>query len=1041
MGFTTFFINRPIFASVLAMLITLLGGISIPLLPVEQTPDITPPTVRVSTSYPGADATVVARTVAAPIEEQVNGVDDMLYMSSVSGNDGSMTLTVTFRVGTDIDLAAVKVQNRVAAAEAQLPEDVKRLGVITRKQSTSMVMVLEITAPGGDFDSVFLSNYAKIYIVDELNRLDGVGNVTVFGARDFCMRIWLDPTRLEVRGLTVDQVIAAVREQNVQVAAGQIGLPPVPTGQELVYVARTRGRLETAEEFGNIILKSGTGGSLLRLKDVAHVERGAVTYSSYAQHKGSPCAAIGIFQLPGANALAVSEAITATIEELAERFPKGVEYEIGFDATRYIDASIREVLTTLLFACVLVVLTIFVFLQNVRTTIIPTITIPVSLIGTFAVMLALGISINTFSLFGLVLAIGIVVDDAIVVTENTMRIINEEGLSAREAATKAMGQIATAIVATTLVLLAVFVPSTMIAGISGRLYRQFAITISVATVFSSINALTLSPALCALFLRPSPKRPWAPFRLYNRFFAWTTRRYMDTVTRLIRKTATTLLIFLLLSLTTAIGLVELPTGFLPEEDQGYLIVNVELPEGASLERTERVLDEINGILEETPGVRSYITLGGRSLMSGVSSTNGGTVIVPLKDWSERRSPSLSAQGLQARLMERLATIEEGICLAFIPPSIRGLGFAGGFQLELQSRGADLEVLESVANEVVQRGDRHPLLTRMSSSFRATIPQLLIQIDREKVKRLDVPLDSLFRTLQAFMGSYYVNDFTIFGKTYQVRLQGDPAYRDEIRDFYQLNVRNRSGEMVPLGTVLTAEETTGPLAVTRFEMFPSASINGQAAPGFSSGEAMAAVEEILRDVVPPDIGYEWSGISFQEIQAGTTAPLIFTLAVLFVLLVLAAQYESWSIPIAVICSIPLALLGALAATWVRHYDNNIFMQIALVLLVGQASKTAILLVEFAKRSHDGGNGITEAALEACRLRFRPILMTAFSFIFGVAPLVLATGAGSAGRRSMGTAVFGGMLLATVLGVFMIPVFYVVVQRAAEGITARWQRMGH
>ncbi len=1029
-----FFIERPIFASVISIVITLFGLISIPMLPVEQTPDITPPTINVTAFYPGADAETVAETVASPIEDQVNGVEHMLYMSSTSANDGSMELTVTFEVGTDVDMASVLVQNRVSAAMSQLPEEVQRQGVVTRKRSTTIIMFANLISPDGRFDETYLSNYAKTQIVDVLGRVEGVGDVMVFGARDYSMRIWLDPSLLRARGITVEDVIGAIREQNVQVAAGQIGMPPIPEGQKTVYIVRTKGRLKTVDEFNDIVIKTGEGGQMLRVGDVARVELGAQSYSVYSQRNGKPSVAIGVFMTPGANALNVAKGVSEEFVRLKKSFPEGLDYAITYDTTKYISASIKEVVETLIIACILVILTIYIFLQDVRTTIIPSIAIPVSLIGTFAVMLAIGMSINTFTLFGLVLAIGIVVDDAIVVTENVVRIMDEEHLDAKAASIKAMGQITGALIATSLVLMAVFIPSTMVSGITGRMYRQFALTISVATAFSTINALTLSPSLCALFLKQGSKQKHIGFGLFNKVFGWTTNGYMNMLGMTVRRTAFVMCLFVILGMLTLIGFRTLPAGFLPDEDQGYLMVNVEMPEGTALEETHKVMDRVNNFLTNTAGIDSYITLGGYSLLNGFASTNSGFAIAVLKDWSERKTPDLSASGIQMKLMQQLFTINEGISFAFIPPPVHGLGMAGGFEMQLQCRGTpDIEELENVANQLVANASQNPVLTRMNSSFRANIPQIMLHIDREKAKTLNVPMGSIFTTLSGTLGEYYVNDFNLFGKTYQVRVQADERYRDKIERINSLEVRSQSGKMIPLNTLLTVSETTGPINISHFDMYTSATITGQAAPGYSSGEAMAAMAEVAKQTLPPSMGYAWSGMSYQEIQAGTKTSMIFIMGLVCVILVLAAQYESWATPIAVILSVPLALMGAVAATYVRHFDNNIYTQIGLVLLIGQASKTAILIVEFAKQAHERGAGIIEAVLEGSRIRFRPILMTAFTFILGVVPLVYATGAGAAGRQSMGTAVFGGMIAATVLGVFMVPVFFVVVTQAAEWLS--------
>jgi HAE1 family hydrophobic/amphiphilic exporter-1 len=826
------------------------------------------------------------------------------------------------------------------------------------------------------------------------------------------------------------------------VAAGQIGMPPIPKGQKTVYIVRTKGRLKNVDEFKNIVIKTGESGQMLRVGDVARVELGAQSYSIYSQRDGKPAVAIGVFMTPGANALSVAEGVRNEFAKLKKSFPAGLDYAITYDTTNYISASIKEVVETLIIACILVILTIYIFLQDVRTTIIPSIAIPVSLIGTFAVMLAMGMSINTFTLFGLVLAIGIVVDDAIVVTENVVRIMDEEHLDPKAASIKAMGQITGALIATSLVLMAVFIPSTMISGITGRMYRQFALTISVATAFSTINALTLSPSLCALFLKRGTKQHTLGFGLFNKVFGWTTKGYMNMLGMTVRRCTFGMCLFVLLGLLTLIGFRTLPTGFLPDEDQGYLMVNVEMPEGTSLEETHKVMDRVNSFLANTAGIDAYMTLGGYSLLNGYASTNSGFAIAVLKDWSERKTPNLAASGIQMKLMQQLFTINEGISFAFVPPPVHGLGMAGGFEMQLQCRGTpDIEELENVANQLVANASQNPVLTRMNCSFRANIPQIMLKIDREKAKTLSVPMSSIFTTLAGTLGEYYVNDFNLFGKTYQVRVQADAQYRDKIERINSLEVRSQLGKMIPLNTLLTVEETTGPINISHFDMYTSATITGQAAPGYSSGQAMAAMEEVTKQTLPPSMGYAWSGMSYQEIQAGSKTAMIFIMGLVCVILVLAAQYESWATPIAVILSVPLALMGAVAATYVRHFDNNIYTQIGLVLLIGQASKTAILIVEFAKQAHDRGAGILDAVLEGSRIRFRPILMTAFTFILGVVPLVYATGAGAAGRQSMGTAVFGGMIAATILGVLMVPVFFVVVTEGAERLRRFFDRKSH
>jgi len=1031
--FSRFFIYRPIFAAVVSIVIVIIGLITIPLLPIEQTPDITPPTVTVGTSYPGASAEVIAETVALPIEQEVNGVEDMIYMTSKSADDGTMDLTVTFEVGTDIDMATVLVQNRVAIAEPLLPEDVKRQGITTEKKSTNIVLMVNLLSPDGRYDEIFISNYININIKDVLGRIPGVGSVDVMGAKDFGMRIWLDPNLLKARELTTNDVMAAIREQNVQVAAGQIGAPPSPSGQVFQYTINTLGRLSDLEQFEQMIVKVGDDGRLVRVADVARVELGAQAYNWTVDLNGSPSIAVAIYQLPGANALDVAAGVRAMMTTLSARFPEGLEHTIAYDSTMFIEASIAEVTTTLFIAVLLVVLTVYIFLQDFRTTIIPSATIPVSLIGTFAVMMAFGLTLNTLTLFGLVLAIGIVVDDAIVVVENTMRIIDEEGLGSKEATAKAMEQVSGPVVATTLVLLAVFVPTAMIGGITGRLYQQFAITISVATVFSSINALTLSPALCGALLRPTREQHGWFFTGFNRLLDSTTTGYMRVVNVAVRRTFIVMVMFAGLLVMTVLGMVRLPSGFIPDEDQGYFFVQAQLPDGATLERTERVMAEVEEFIEQTPSVADVITINGYSFLDGIVTSNSGAAIVVMEPWGDRPGAELETGAISQALTARLSAIEEGVAFAFIPPPIMGLGNAGGFEFQLQDRGgAGLTMLETVAGDLIQGMHADPSLDRPSSSFRSNVPQLYLELDRTKAQKLGIPLSEIFSTLQAFLGSSYVNDFNIFGRTYRVMIQADHQFRNKVEDINRLEVRDRDGNMIPLSTLTTVHDTVGPQAVFHYNLYNSSTITGQAAPGYSSGQAIAAMERLAANTLPPSMGFEWSGVTFQQLATGNQAPFIFGLAIVFVFLFLAAQYESWGIPFAVILSVPLAVLGAVAATAMRAYDNNVYTQIGLVLLIGLSAKSAILIVEFAKQLHDEGKGIIDAAVEAARLRFRPILMTAFSFILGVFPLVIATGAGANSRRSLGTAVFGGMLVATVLGVILIPVLYVVAQTVSERV---------
>ena len=1040
--FSKFFIDRPIFATVISIVIILLGFIMIPMMPVEKTPNITPPTVNVSTVYPGASAEVVAKTVATPLEEEINGVENMLYMSSKSSDDGTMSLTITFKVGTDIDMATVHVQNRVATAEPLLPEEVKRQGVTTEKQSSDISLVISLISPGNIYDEIYISNYVKTQIKDALTRVEGVGDIIVFGAKDFAMRVWINPEELKIRGLTAQDITEAIREQNVQVAAGRIAEQPIKSDEPFLYTVKTLGRLDSVEQFKNIIIKTTNDGRILRLKDIANVELGSEYYSTTAEYNGQNTVAIGIFKRPGSNSLAVAEGVLEKMDELAENFPQGINYEVAYNPSTFIDESIKEVLITLIFTVLLVVLTVYVFLENLRATLIPAVTIPVSLIGTFAVMQLMGISINTLTLFGLVLVIGIVVDDAIVVVENTMRIIDEEKLSPKAAITKAMGQITGPVIATTLVLLAVFVPTILIGGITGRLYSQFAITISTATVFSTINALTLSPALCGLFLKPMPeKRGWF-FSRFDRFLKSTTERYTVTVKGLLRKLTIVVVLFAgMLGLSYA-GIKTMPTGFIPQEDEGFILVSVKLPDAANLNRTEEVMKEVDEILKSTAGVKNYVSISGYSLLDSLASSNGGTCFIELDQWDKRTSPELQIESIVGQIQMRLFGIQDAFVLAFAPPPIHGLGFANGFEIQVQDRGgAGLQKLEEKGNEISYIADQSPLLTRLNSTFRANVPQIYLDIDRTKAKTLGVALNTIFSTLQMSLGSYYVNDFNLFGKTYKVEIQADQEFRSKIDDIEKLEVRNNDGEMVPLSTLCKIEETVGPQYISRYNMFPSTTISGCGMPGVSSGEAMKEIEKICDETLPSNMGFEWSGMSYQEIEAGNKALMIFSLSFVFVFLFLAAQYESWAIPLAIVLSIPIALFGAIAFTWMRAYENNIYTQIGLVLLIGVASKTAILLVEFAKQQHEAGENIYDAAVEAARLRFRPILMTALSFVFGVFPLVIASGAGANSRRALGTAVCGGMFVATVLGVFAIPTFYVLVQRVSDWIWPNKEYLAH
>lgn len=1029
-----FFIHRPIFASVISIVILIAGAVSQSALPVAKFPEITPPTVQVTAVYPGANAEVVAATVAAPIEQEVNGVEDSIYMSSTSADDGTYTLTVTFKVGTNMDMATVLVQNRVSIAMAKLPEEVRRQGVTTKKKSTQIVQFITLTSPNGKMNSLELSNYATINLKDQLARLEGVGEVTMFGAGDYSMRIWLDPRKLKARNLTTEDVVAAVGEQNVQVAAGRIGQPPAPAGTSFELVVNTLGRLEEVEQFENLIVKAAPGGRITRVKDVARVELGAKDYNRISSHNGVPCTTLSIYQLPGANALKVAAATEAKMEELSGDFAeKGIEYAIPFDTTKFVEASIDEVYETLVIAILLVVAVIFVFLQDWRATLVPCAAIPVSLIGTFAVMQGLGFSINMLTLFGIVLAIGIVVDDAIVVVENTARYL-DQGLSSKEAAVKAMDEITGPVIATTLVLLAVFIPTAFMAGITGQLYRQFALTISAAVVISTINALTLSPAVCGIVMRPASEKKFVLFRWFNLAFDQTTGAYGATIGMMVRRVSIVMIVFVGLIAVTGWGFTNIPTGFLPDEDQGYAFANIQLPDGASLERTQEVLEKLDTIFEgmrQSHGITDWVSIGGYSLLSSTNGSNLGLVAIVFEPWEDRQTPEKRLGGIMAKLREEFNAVEEGVVFAFIPPSIDGLGAAGGFQMQLQDRGdAGIRELQSVAEEMVRDGNAQSGLQALNTSFRADVPQLFVDVDRTKVKTLNVPLSSVFGTLQAYLGSAYVNDFNKFGRTWQVRVQADNEFRVRADDIKGLDVRNQSGDMLPLGTVLTVNDVVGPQMIQRYNLYPSAQINGGPAPGYSSGEALLMMEQMAADKLPSTMGFEWTGMSFQERSVGGEQYFIFLLAVVLVFLVLAAQYESWTSPAAVICVVPLAALGVVIALTVSGMDNNVYTQIGVVLLVALASKNAILIVEFAREKRAAGVSIREAATTAARLRFRAILMTAFSSILGFLPLLVASGAGAASRVAVGNAVVGGMIAATVFSLLFVPSFFVVFQSLGE-----------
>jgi len=1028
--FSHFFIDRPVFAGVVSIVIVLLGVIAMTALPVARYPDLAPPTVNVSTVYPGANAMTVADTVANPIEKEVNGVENMLYMSSVSANNGRMDLTVTFNTGTDLDIANVLVQNRVSVAESRLPEEARRQGVTVKKRSTDVVMYIGFNSPDGTFNDTFISNYVSQNIKTELARINGVGDVMVYGTGDFSMRVWLDPDKLKFLRMSASEVTQAIQDQNVQVAAGTVGSAPAPPGTAIQYVVSTQGRLVEPEEFEAIVLRTGEDGSVVTVGDVGWVELGSETYDFVSQLEGKPSATVAIYQLPGANLMDVASQLRQKLEELRKDFPSGLDYTVAYDSTDVVSASIHEVIVTLFITLILVVLTVYLFLQNFRATIIPSVTIPVSLIGTFAVMLVLGFSINQLTLFGLVLVIGIVVDDAIVVVENTTRHI-AAGLTPKAAAKKAMSEVSGAVIATTLVLLAVFVPTTFMGGITGELFRQFAVTISIATVFSSINALTLSPALCGLLLRKQDSEPGGIFKWFNNTLDRTRNVYLKAVGFALRKAAFGLVVFLGLTVAALWGLGGLPGGFVPQEDEGYCMISFQLPDGATLQRTKEVMDQMNQAIEKLPAVKTFITVGGYSLLDSAATTSAGFAIVTFDDWSERKSPELGMTALIQRLNGELAKMQDAIAFSFAPPSLPGVGLTGGFTFMLQDRrGVGLSVLESMSATIIEDGEAQTGLTQMNTPFRADTPQIFLDINRPQLQRMGVPMGALFSTLQIYLGSAYINDFTLLGQIYKVTVQADAPYRASPEDIGRLEMVGRSGEMVPISSVASVREVLGPQTVTRFNLYPSIKIMGQAAPGFSSGQAMEIMESMAADVLPPSMGYAWSELSLQEKLAAGSANAIFILAVILVYLVLAAQYESWTIPISVCLSVPTALLGAVLGCYIRQFDNNVYTQIGIVLLIGLATKSAILIVEFAKSERESVKSTFDAALSAADLRFRAVLMTAFSFILGVSPLVVAAGAGAVSRQVLGTVVFVGMLVATVVSLVCVPMLYYLIQATME-----------
>ncbi|HEX8592933.1 MAG TPA: efflux RND transporter permease subunit [Pseudomonas sp.] len=1042
MNFSQFFISRPIFAAVLSLMILIAGAISLFQLPISEYPEVVPPTVVVRANFPGANPKVIGETVAAPLEQAITGVENMLYMSSQSTADGKITLTITFALGTDLDNAQVQVQNRVTRTEPKLPEEVTRIGITVDKASPDLTMVVHLTSPDKRYDMLYLSNYAILNIKDELARLGGVGDVQLFGMGDYSLRVWLDPNKIASRNITATDVVNAIREQNRQVAAGQLGAPPSPSATSFQMSINTQGRLVSEEEFENIVIRSGADGEITRLRDVARVELGSNQYALRSLLDNQPAVAIPIFQRPGSNAIDISNEVRAKMAELKKGFPAGMDFSIVYDPTIFVRGSIEAVVHTLFEALILVVLVVILFLQTWRASIIPLVAVPVSLIGTFAVMHLFGFSLNALSLFGLVLAIGIVVDDAIVVVENVERNI-ELGLNPVEATKRAMREVTGPIVATALVLCAVFVPAAFIAGLTGQFYKQFALTIAISTVISAFNSLTLSPALAAVLLKAhdAPKDRFSRvldrlfggwlFRPFNRVFEKASRGYVGVVGRVIRGSGIALIVYAGLMVLTYFGFATTPTGFVPPQDKQYLVAFAQLPDAASLDRTEDVIKRMSDIALKQEGVESAVAFPGLSINGFTNSPNAGIVFVTLKPFDERKDASLSAGAIAGALNGKFGAIQDAYMAIFPPPPVQGLGTIGGFRLQIEDRGnLGYDELYKETMNVINKSHNVPELAALFTSYTVNVPQVDAAIDREKAKTHGVAISDIFDTLQVYLGSLYANDFNRFGRTYQVNVQAEQQFRQDADQIGQLKVRNNLGEMVPLATFINVTDTAGPDRVMHYNGFITAEINGAAAPGYSSGQAQAAMEKLLKDELPNGMTYEWTEITYQQILSGNTALLVFPLCVLLAFLVLAAQYESWSLPLAVILIVPMTLLSAITGVILTGSDNNIFTQIGLIVLVGLACKNAILIVEFAKDKQSEGMTPLAAVLEACRLRLRPILMTSFAFIMGVVPLVFSSGAGAEMRHAMGVAVFSGMLGVTFFGLLLTPVFYVLIRNFVE-----------
>jgi hydrophobe/amphiphile efflux-1 (HAE1) family protein len=1055
MKFAHFFIDRPVFAAVISIVTILVGAIAMFNLPVSQYPEIAPPTVVVNARYPGANAQVVSDSIATPIEQQVNGVERMLYMSSQCNNDGSLQLTVTFALGTNLDIAQVQVQNRVALALPQLPEEVRRQGVTVRKSSPDITLVIQLFSPNDAFDRLYLSNFATLNVRDEIARVAGVGDIRVFGARDYAMRLWLDPQKLTARNITAGDVVAAVREQNVQVAAGVVGAEPLPAGAaDFQYTVNAQGQLQTKEEFANIVVKRGEGGRVTRVGDVGTVHLDAADYNTATLFNNQQAVGIAVFQLPGSNAIDTADAIYAKMAELKQRFPPGIDYAIPFDTTLFVRSSIRDVIKTLLEAVALVVIVVLVFLQSWRASIVPLLAIPVSLIGTFAFMKVFGFSLNNLSLFGIVLAIGIVVDDAIVVVENVERWI-EHGMTPRDATYRAMTEVTPAVIAIAFGLSAVFIPVAFISGITGQFYRQFALTISISTLLSAFNSLTLSPALAALLLRPKQgKQDWFQrgmnflfgwfFRLFNRGLEIGTSGYVGVTRRAVRLAIIPLLIYLGLGFLGYLGFRAVPTGFIPTQDQGYLFVNLQMPDAASFERSYAATERLMRMARENPGVKDATAIVGFSFLTGGSQSNAATMFVTLEPFEKRAGhPEQSAMALLGRLTEQYAQVQEGLALIFPPPPVRGIGTAGGFKMLVQDRTGsnDFLALEAVSQRLMAAARERPEFATLFGSFRASVPQLKVEVDRMRVKQQGIDLGNVFETLQVFLGSQYINDFTYLGRVFRVIAQADATFRATAEDIGQFQTRNEAGQMVPLGSVLTVRDITAPDRIQRYNLYPAADLQGAGRPGVSSGQAISIMEDLARQQLPQGYTFEWTELSFQEKEANKSVygisltALIFGLCVLFVWLTHSAEYESFALSTAIILIVPMCLVAGIGGVWLMGQENNIFTQIGFVVLVGLSAKNAVLIVEFAKQQEEQGKGYVEAAVEAARLRLRPILMTSFAFILGVLPMIRATGAGAEMRHALGTVVFWGMIGVTLFGIFLTPVFYVVIRWAGTKMGVR------